>query len=385
MQANLLKASQPPPKKKDDFSDELSKLFDDGTILESERSRHAGANDTRPTPPHPTPPQVTPDQIVLASNKKVIEGVAPTKDFNRRANSLERDALPSGLFPGTSKKLYDALYLRTRGAVNPKRTIRARKKEMMIWSGIGSENTMDAHLRHFLKLGLLKRTFDVGDNAGATYEVMIPEELPPHPTPPHLTSGQATPPQVTAPQLTSEQNLGQGSPQIMGWGEVSHLIDSKSTSAPSKTIIKTKDIDDDETETDETFAGLNQALREAALSITGKVPTKIEREQWKELGNFLAAELKIAAARTTVSSVPAFFTEHLRRRLWKIDKKNSGGEGKVSSTETSVLTGEQISQCPDCKGTGFYYPMGYENGVAKCKHERANLANERDKHHTTVD
>jgi hypothetical protein len=29
-----------------------------------------------------------------------------------------------------------------------------------------------------------------------------------------------------------------------------------------------------------------------------------------------------------------------------------------------------ISQCPDCKGTGFYYPKGVEGGVARCKHKQ---------------
>ena len=29
-----------------------------------------------------------------------------------------------------------------------------------------------------------------------------------------------------------------------------------------------------------------------------------------------------------------------------------------------------ISKCPDCKGTGFYYPRGIEGGVARCKHEQ---------------
>lgn len=29
-----------------------------------------------------------------------------------------------------------------------------------------------------------------------------------------------------------------------------------------------------------------------------------------------------------------------------------------------------ISQCQDCKGTGFYYPQGVEGGVARCKHEQ---------------
>src|SRR5688500_7020146 len=57
--------------------------------------------------------------------------VAPARDFNKRANSIERDALPAGLFPGTSKKLYDALYLRTRGAVVPVRTVKARRSELM--------------------------------------------------------------------------------------------------------------------------------------------------------------------------------------------------------------------------------------------------------------
>jgi hypothetical protein len=28
------------------------------------------------------------------------------------------------------------------------------------------------------------------------------------------------------------------------------------------------------------------------------------------------------------------------------------------------------SQCPDCKGSGFYYPNGTGGGVAKCKHEK---------------
>ena len=29
-----------------------------------------------------------------------------------------------------------------------------------------------------------------------------------------------------------------------------------------------------------------------------------------------------------------------------------------------------ISSCPDCQGTGFYYPKGKEQGVAKCPHSR---------------
>jgi hypothetical protein len=34
----------------------------------------------------------------------------------------------------------------------------------------------------------------------------------------------------------------------------------------------------------------------------------------------------------------------------------------------------EISQCPDCHGTGFYYPQGIEGGVARCKHEQLKAA-----------
>jgi hypothetical protein len=33
-----------------------------------------------------------------------------------------------------------------------------------------------------------------------------------------------------------------------------------------------------------------------------------------------------------------------------------------------------VSLCPDCHGSGQYYPDGYANGVRKCKHERLKAA-----------
>jgi Helix-turn-helix domain len=36
----------------------------------------------------------------------------------------------------------------------------------------------------------------------------------------------------------------------------------------------------------------------------------------------------------------------------------------------SSQTPVDASQCPDCQGTGFYYPKGIEQGVAKCQHQR---------------
>jgi len=36
------------------------------------------------------------------------------------------------------------------------------------------------------------------------------------------------------------------------------------------------------------------------------------------------------------------------------------------------------SQCPDCQGTGFYYPKGIEQGVAKCQHARLSMSRQED-------
>ena len=36
--------------------------------------------------------------------------------------------------------------------------------------------------------------------------------------------------------------------------------------------------------------------------------------------------------------------------------------------ETAPTAQLDTTQCPDCRGTGFYYPQGVESGVAKCKH-----------------
>ncbi len=42
----------------------------------------------------------------------------------------------------------------------------------------------------------------------------------------------------------------------------------------------------------------------------------------------------------------------------------------TKQAQTSMSNAVDIGQCPDCRGTGFWYPKGTEMGVAKCKHER---------------
>lgn len=137
-----------------------------------------------------------------------------------------------------------------------------------------------------------------------------------------------------------------------------------------KTLIKTNTENDDEA-----YADFLRLVKETVKEITGKKSSVNEREKWRELAELLTTELKIAAARTQVSSAPAFLTEHLRRRLWKIDKRQLGEEGKRAASESKLAgQGKQARGCPDCGGTGFYYPEGFEGGVARCRHEQSGKA-----------
>ena len=138
----------------------------------------------------------------------------------------------------------------------------------------------------------------------------------------------------------------------------------KEASAPPKTSFKTSTERSDD---DEALAAFISALKQAAKEITGKEPSPSEAERWRELADVLVTELKIAAGRTSVSSVPSFLAEHLRRRLFKKDRAQLASEEK-SGPEPAVKV--DAASCPDCFGTGMWYPEGYEKGVAKCRHER---------------
>ena len=332
-----------------DATDEISHLF--GGNLELPGATPAAPPEIRPDPPQPIPSPTIPNHPQ--------KNAAPARDFNRRANSLERDALPAGLFPGSSKKIYDALYLRTRGAIQPRESVRATKRALMDWSGIRNVKTVETHMRYLVGVGLLERTGDNGDREGFSYSVRLPEEIP---TP---TSTIPNPPQP-APTITdtTQRSVVEGVQKTVVVG-VGQAVDNIDTSAPAKTSFKTEEENSDD---DAAARRLAARFIEAERELTGKVSTSEER--WDEVADVLVTELRIAAARTTVSNVPAFLAEHLRRRLWKVDKARATelaateGQGR----QATALTAEEMQKCPDCAGTGFWYPDGAEKGVAKCRH-----------------
>jgi hypothetical protein len=297
-----------------------------------------------------------PSSSTSTPSRPRTSSIAPERDFQRVPNSITREAMPQGLFRGKSKQVYDYLYHQTRGAITPKRSVRKSRKEILKGSGLGSMVTVDAAVNHLRNVGLLDVRPAVGSLNGNEYQIFTPEE--------------AT---TRSSSYTSTTSLTQKVDNLVlpesGSTSITQLIDTPDSYSEPKTKIKDKDHIDDEA-----FAGLVDAFRKITTELTGKTPTATENAKWKELAEVLVAEVRIAAGRTTVSSVPAFLAEHLRRRLWKLDKKQAAREGKELPDQTPVkLNIPEGQMCPDCSNTGWWFPEGPEKGVAKCKHTALNV------------
>lgn len=272
--------------------------------------------------PDQTLPKARPNPVQSQPNKD--KTIAPEKDYNKRANSLERDALPNGLFPGASKAIYDALYLRTLGSINPSRTIQATRKELMKWSGIKNIKTINTHLKRLKDLKLIRIKNFVGEHTGSYYEVFLPQEVDPD----HTQSSQ------TKVEPDANQKMDSDQDQKMVWVGMGNLIEKKGTYEIANTSLKTNTKSDDEA-----FVAFNEVFTKACEKVSGKLPNKNQQTKWKELAELLVMELEVAAARTkSVSDVPAFLTEHLRRRLMPAKR-----EASKTKSNKSLPVGKQQS------------------------------------------
>lgn len=314
---------------------------------------------SKETPKEETP--VPPSSTSIASiSRTTSRAIAPERDFQRVPNSLTREAMPQGLFRGKSKQVYDYLYHQTRGAMTPRRSVRKSRKEILKGSGLGSMVTVDAAVEHLKNVGLLDVRAAVGSLNGNEYEVFTPEEI-----------STRLPSSTSITSTTSlTQNLDNLDVLESGSTSITQTVETTDSYGSPKTKIKDKDHIDDDARAGRLSAKLSQAERE----LTGK--TSMSDEKWDELAEVLITELKIAAARTTVSNVPAFLAEHLRRRLWKVDKERAVAIAAESDQgeRTPALSDEERRNCLDCAGTGFWYPQGPDKGVAKCKHLKLRSA-----------
>lgn len=105
------------------------------------------------------------------------------RDFNKRPNSIERDAVPKGLFLGSTKVLYDVLFYRTRGAMPSARKLQITSAELCKLASM-SDKTLWKHLRYLESIGLVARLTDSEQlqmgfkrGAGNVFEVFIPDEI----------------------------------------------------------------------------------------------------------------------------------------------------------------------------------------------------------------
>lgn len=286
-----------------DNSDRPSKLLFD-EVLKHEQNDTGNTQVTQPTPlTQPTPPTVKTKQKV---NKSI--GVSPERDFQKVANSIVREIVPSGIFIGKSKLIYDCLYLLTRGAINPARSVRVTKRILMNKAGIGSERTLLKNLTHLKSHGLIKITEYEGQHGGNEYEVFLPEELSDS-----ITQPTAPTPRTAHHAEQSPQKVGTLPPAQNEVSAVGLNVDVKAVYEKSKTIFKDLEYIDDESNIVEIIVLLNDAARRA----TGKDLTAKDFEALKEIIEIIISETDIARTRTqSVSVYMKLAAENLRRRLY---------------------------------------------------------------------
>lgn len=314
--------------------------------------------------PKPTPPTPPTADTPPTSRTPPTSSIAPERDFARVANSIVREGVAGGFFVGKSKQIYDFLYSLTRGSIVPKRSVTISKPALMRGADIGSERTLLKNLTHLKGVRLLEIAYTDGKHEGNEYTVHMPEEVGLKAT--ILKRTPPTPPTDATPRHARTE-VPPVPPAESGVGDVGLGVVESTTSGESKTSFKTSTERSDD---DEAFAKFICVLKQATREVTGKEPSAAEAGRWGEVAEVLVTELRIAAARTTVSSAPSFFAEHLRRRLFKKDKRQLAEEAAAQPARPALPASVDVNSCPDCRGSNYFYPEGYEKGVRRCGHER---------------
>ncbi len=253
---------------------------------------------------------------------------SPTRDYQKVPNSVTRIAVPAGAFRGKSKQVWDYFWSISRGAINPARTFKKSRKEIKDGSGLGSMVTVDAAIGHLQALGLVKVKQIIGSGWGNEYEVFTPDEI-------NLTSTSSTSISSTTSLTQKVDILDMPESSI---SSITQPVEKQGIYSDTKTSLKTNTTDD------EAFAGFINKFQEAATEIAGKRLSNRDAENLEKIADLLILELKIAASRTSnISSIPAFLTEVLRRKLR--DVSNTTKPSKVKAD----LVGKAEPVCYEIK------------------------------------
>ncbi len=251
---------------------------------------------------------IQPDKSKLKSHsqknplKKSSLPVSPDRDYQKVPNSVTREAVPAGFFRGKSKQVWDYLWSVSRGAITPTRTVNKTRKQIKDGAGLGSLVTVDAAIEHLQTIRLIEVRQSIGSYSGNEYEIFSPEEIQERYT--SISSISST---TSLTQKVDILDILESS-----ISSITQTEENKGSYGGAKTSLKTSTKNDDE----RALAIFARKLGEASRRITGKGTSPNEAEKWGKLAELLILELELAARNTTgISSVPAFLTEVLRRRL----------------------------------------------------------------------
>lgn len=263
---------------------------------------------------------------VNSRNRDRSETIAPEKDFQRVPNSVVRNAIPEGIFRGKSKQVWDYLWSISRGSIIPVRQVRRSRREIQKGSGLGSMVTVDAAIEHLQAVGLIKVHPAIGSLQGNLYEVFTPEEVNPR-----YTSTSSTSSTTSLTQKVVHLDVLESSTS-----STTQPIEKTTTYSRPNTSSKTTTNTDDEA-----FAFFLQKIKDSHQKLTGKKISPQDMEKWSEVAEVLVDELEKASRRTkSVTSIPAFLAEHLRRRLSQDEPEKPSRKGREKVDARNASTGE---------------------------------------------
>ena len=254
--------------------------------------------------------------------------VSPIRDFQKIPNSITRDAVPSGMFRGKSKLVYDLLWSKSRGKINPTRTVKISRREIKKETAIGSMVTIDAALNHLQSIGLIQVIRSVGSLSGNQYEIFAPDEILSTPSSPSTSSITSLTQKMDELDILESGNTRRTQTEV-----------NKDNYHDTKTFFKDfLNLDDDLRE-------ILIMLTDASNRATGKGLTKKDGEALRELIEIVIAETDIARTRTkSISVYLKFAVENLRRRLYA---ENSKGKSNKPFEPGKKAINEIIDTMPE--------------------------------------
>lgn len=123
----------------------------------------------------------------------------------------------------------------------------------------------------------------------------------------------------------------------------------------------------------------DSGIRENTVVSQGIVSRGTNKNSYKELKNNTHTEQSVGVSSKFTLEECRRYAEHLQKTGQGINNPGGYATAIFRSGEFDVQieaflkasgTNVEANSCPDCGGTGYYYPEGVEKGVKICKHDK---------------